>query len=233
MNARKLLIGAGIAVGIMALPVTALAATAPPQPKQCDRKHPSALTSSLCATYDFARNINNELNALKSRVAGTENKAKQLEAANAVQDKKIATLEQKVAELEKKLTPPADPCHGYPANLCNAPIDSIIDPWGYFNRESVSWVAYKLAANGRTFPYNMGNAKQWPAAAQAAGFTVNGTPKVGAAGISTVGAYGHAVYVEEILDGGAKVRVSQFNATMNGAYSEATLSTSQLVYIHF
>jgi len=57
--------------------------------------------------------------------------------------------------------------------------------------------------------------------------------KVGDAGISTLGAYGHAVYVEEVLDGGAKVRVSQFNADMTGTYSEATFDAAKFIYIHF
>jgi surface antigen len=236
MKINKFTIGLGIAVGLLLVPASVAAVATPPAPKPCSRHEQAPVAKGMCATYNYARGILAEVNALAARLTGQEAKTAKLEAKTTVQEQKLIALEKKIAELEKKLdsqTPTPDPCHGYPANLCNAPLDSVIDPWGLYNRESVSWVAYRISASGRTMPYGFGNAKEWPAKAQALGVSVNTTPKVGDAAISTVGQYGHAAYVEELLEGGTKVRLSQFNATLTGEYSETTRAATGLTYIHF
>ncbi|HEY5152636.1 MAG TPA: hypothetical protein VII55_01550, partial [Candidatus Saccharimonadales bacterium] len=60
---------------------------------------------------------------------------------------------------------------GYPAKWCEIAQDSVIDSWGMYNRECVSYTAFRVAASGRYMPYwgGSGNANQWPGDAQAAG----------------------------------------------------------------
>lgn len=123
---------------------------------------------------------------------------------------------------------------GYPGVWCNAPQDSIIDSWGMYNRECVSYTAFKVAASGRYMPYwgGSGNANQWPGDARAAGIPVDGNPQPGDVAISTRGAFGHAMYVESV-NGNGTINISQYNVNLDGRYSTATVSASGLYFIHF
>lgn len=121
---------------------------------------------------------------------------------------------------------------GYP--WANAPWpNSIPDSWGMYQRQCVSYTAWKVASTGRHMPYwgGRGNANQWPANARAAGIPVDGNPQPGDVGILMSGTYGHAVYVESVS--GNSVFVSQYNANWDGRYSTSTYPKSSLVYIHF
>ncbi|HSX01331.1 MAG TPA: CHAP domain-containing protein [Candidatus Saccharimonas sp.] len=123
---------------------------------------------------------------------------------------------------------------GYPARWCNAGQDTIIDNWGMFNRECVSYAAFKVAVSGRRMPYwgGHGNANQWVDNARASGIPVSGTPRVGDVAISLAGPYGHAMYVESVLKDG-RVHVSQFNYGNRGEYSEMIIPASGLYFLHF
>lgn len=126
------------------------------------------------------------------------------------------------------------PCGGgYPGWLCNAGQDSIADPWGMYNRECVSYTAFKVAASGRTMPYwgGAGNAKQWPDNARSSNIPMDGSPKAGDVAISLAGPYGHAMYVEAV--NGGNIYVSQYNYAGNGTYSTMTIPASGLYFIHF
>jgi len=126
-------------------------------------------------------------------------------------------------------------CDIYPQNWCNAPIDSIVDSWGMYNRECVSWTAYRVAASGRYMPYwgGYGNANQWDDNARAAGIPVDGNPQVGDVAISNKGFYGHSMYVEAVFDDGT-IAVSQFNHDWGGTYSFVPkMNKGSLVFIHF
>lgn len=128
-------------------------------------------------------------------------------------------------------------CGGYPAVWCNAPLDSLVDNWGMYNRECVSYTAWKVASTGRHMPYwgGHGNANQWPASARADGIPTGYTPQVGAVAILMSGYYGHAMYVERI-NGNGTIHVSQFNWLVNGQwgrYSEMDIASSGLTYIYF
>lgn len=122
---------------------------------------------------------------------------------------------------------------GYPAKWANAPQDSLVDSWGMYNRECVSYTAWKVASTGRFMPYwgGRGNANQWPSAARSAGIAVDGNPRVGDVAISLSGYYGHAMYVESII--GNKVRVSQYNAMGDGRFSISDVPIAGLQFIHF
>lgn len=126
---------------------------------------------------------------------------------------------------------------GYPGVWCNAPQDSVIDSWGMYNRECVSYTAFKVAQSGRYMPYwgGRGNANQWPSNAQAAGIPMDygGGARPGDVAISTRGTWGHAMYVESV-NGNGTVNISQYNVTLNGTYSTASgVSESGLYFIHF
>lgn len=142
----------------------------------------------------------------------------------------------------------------YPASLCNAPQDSIVDPWHMLNRECVSYTAWmevqrSSVANQLLTEYEFGNATNWPAAAQrygaAYGVTVSSTPQAGDVAIrpaipSISGDVGHAMYVEGVVNS-TTILVSEYNENYNGEWSVQTRSINapydgyadNLVFIHF
>lgn len=113
---------------------------------------------------------------------------------------------------------------GYPSNLANAPQDSIVDPWGMYNRECVSYTAWKVYQKNGYMPYwgGRGNANQWPGNARAAGIGTGSTPRAGSVGVISAGYYGHVVWVESVNPNGT-INISQYNELTNsgwGHYSE-------------
>ena len=115
---------------------------------------------------------------------------------------------------------------GYPNNLANAQMDSLVDPWGMYNRECVSYTAWKVYQKNGNMPYwgGVGNANQWPGNARAAGIGTGSTPRKGAVGIISAGQYGHTVFVESV-NGDGTVNISQYNYFLAngggwGQYSE-------------
>ena len=124
---------------------------------------------------------------------------------------------------------------GYPARWCEIPMDTVIDSWGMYNRECVSYTAFKVAASGRDMPYwgGRGNANQWDDNARAAGIPVDGNPQPGDVAVSNSGYYGHVMYVESVNPNGT-INISQYNASWDGRYSTRSgVSTGGLVFIHF
>lgn len=103
-----------------------------------------------------------------------------------------------------------------------------------YNRECVSYTAFRVAASGRNMPYwgGIGNANQWDENADRAGIPNDGNPRAGDVAISNRGAYGHAMYVESVNANGT-INISQYNASLNGRYSTNTIDPSGLVFIHF
>lgn len=127
-----------------------------------------------------------------------------------------------------------DPGHGgYPGNWDSAPQDSMFDSWGMFNRECVSYTAWKVYEAYGYMPYwgGHGNANQWPGNAQAAGIPTSSIPKVGSVAISMSGGYGHAMWVESV--NGSMIYVSQYNFDLAGHYSEMWVNGSNFTYIYF
>jgi surface antigen len=128
---------------------------------------------------------------------------------------------------------------GYPNAWAYAPQDSMIDSWGMYNRECVSYTAFKVhqdflsGRNSRDMPYwgGIGNANQWDDNARASGIPVDGNPTVGSIAISNAGFYGHAMYVAAV--NGNQIYVQQYNASLNGTYSEGWRYTTGLVFLHF
>ncbi|MDB5171013.1 MAG: hypothetical protein JWO35_707 [Candidatus Saccharibacteria bacterium] len=130
---------------------------------------------------------------------------------------------------------------GYPSMYCNIPQDSVIDAWGMYNRECVSYTAFKVhqdylaGRNSRDMPYwgGSGNANQWDENARNAGIPVDGTPTPGAIAVSNRGFYGHVMYVESV-NGDGTFNLSQYNASLDGRYSTRNnVSADGLVFLHF
>lgn len=156
---------------------------------------------------------------------------------------KIADLRRQQAILNAKYNigdMRGDPNNGgYPSVWANAPQDSMIDSWGMYNRECVSYTAFKVhqdymaGKNVHDMPYwgGIGNANQWDDNARAMGIAVDNNPTPGSIAISNSGYYGHAMYVAAVGDG--KIYVQQYNASWTGQYSEGWRYSTGLVFIHF
>jgi len=123
---------------------------------------------------------------------------------------------------------------GYPKRLDRAPQDSLVDPWGMYNRECVSYTAWKVHQATGKMPYwgGRGNANEWPTSAETDGIETGNVPKKGAVAIAFIGPYGHSMYVEEVLKNG-DIRVSEYNYFIDGTYTERITSAAGLTYIYF
>lgn len=187
--------------------------------------------------------MNERLNASRaeqaSMLAYTESQKSQFTAAIRANQSSIAELRrQQIIANARFIGGPAGSgpaCGGgYPARWCEIPMDSVIDTWGMYNRECVSYTAFKVAQSGRHMPYwgGVGNANQWDDNARRAGIPVDGTPRVGSVAQSDAGYYGHVMYVEHVYGDGT-ILISQYNAGLDGRYSERRISAAGLDFIHF
>ncbi|SRR5581483_10486777 len=164
----------------------------------------------------------------------------------------IAALQQKIiaANLPKGgnvyYGSACDSSHGdtYPSPLCNSGQDSIVDQWGLYNRECVSYVAWKEYSNGKYVPYGLGNAGDWPSNVPSS--WIDPSPREGDAAVRPaipgygfweggqwVADVGHVMYIEHVNSDGT-LAISQYNASLNGTYSYVpNRSASGLEFIHF
>jgi surface antigen len=122
---------------------------------------------------------------------------------------------------------------GYPAKWDSARQDSLVDDWGMFNRECVSYAAWKVYQTYGNMPFwgGIGNANQWVRNARNAGIPTGSVPKVGSVAISMAGYYGHAMWVEAV--NGNMIYISQYNYDLRGHYSEMWIDGRNLTYIYF
>lgn len=107
-----------------------------------------------------------------------------------------------------------------------------IDPWGMCYRQCVSYAAWKVWKTKGYMYSGWGNANNWDNAARARGLTVNSTPAAGTVAVSNAGTWGHVMFVESV-NGNGTINISQYNVSLTGTYSEATISPNGLVFIHF
>lgn len=127
---------------------------------------------------------------------------------------------------------------GYPSVWANAEQDTIVDSWGLYNRECVSYAAWKVASTGRFVPHfgGAGNANQWSSTTARYGIANGSTPKAGSVAIQYVGVYGHAMYVEAV-NGDGTITVSDYNNNSDGLgwgrYHHYSRSAAGLTYIYF
>lgn len=112
-----------------------------------------------------------------------------------------------------------DPGHGgYPNNLANADYyNPIVDPWGMYARQCVSYTAWKVYQKNGYMPYwgGHGNANQWPGNARAAGIRTSSAPRAKSVGVISAGLYGHVVWVESVNSNGT-INISQYNEWLPG-----------------
>jgi surface antigen/peptidoglycan hydrolase CwlO-like protein len=138
---------------------------------------------------------------------------------------------------------------GYPWNDSNCYVDGNAwshggidgngtDGMGYGCRQCVSYVAWRAYKETGYAPINWGNAINMPASAQAAGFSIGSTPRVGSAGVISAGAYGHVVWIDAV-NGDGTVDISQYNYFNAGGsgwghYSKMRVSAATYdTYIYF
>ena len=125
----------------------------------------------------------------------------------------------------------------YPSRLKSAPLDALVDPWQFYNRECTSWVAWRLnSENGVAFNdywqgVHWGNASNWKVAAQKLSIPVDNNPTRGAvawwAAGSAGSSRGHVAWVQVVGDGA--ITIEEYNYLRAGFYDTRTISdTSSL-----
>jgi surface antigen len=125
------------------------------------------------------------------------------------------------------------PGAAFTCDLKNAAPDTLIDPWGEYNRECTSFVAWRLhSRNGFEMPFH-DNALGWGTDASGT-YPVNKTPAVGAVAWWNTGkvATSHVAWVEAVS--GSTVTIEEYNAQHPYAYDERNIAASSPTdYIHF
>lgn len=123
---------------------------------------------------------------------------------------------------------------GYP--YCGAQ-DSYSDPWDLYNRECVSYAAWRIAGHygKQVQEFNgAGNAYQWPNSAAGAWRVYD--PQPGDAVVLPIvyglAPVGHLMVVESPPSNGW-VHVSQYNFYGTGEYSEMDIRTSGVIFLRF
>lgn len=204
-----------------------------------------------------------QLGAQQKDISSKQAQQSQLLAMNqdqqATYNAQIAANQSQIAALQQKIIAAnlpkggnvyygsaCDSSHGdtYPTPLCNSGQDSIVDQWGLYNRECVSYVAWKEYSSGKYVPYGLGNAGDWTS--NVPNSWIDSTPQAGDAAVRPaipgygfweggqwVADVGHVMYIEHVNSDGT-LAISQYNASLNGMYSYVpNRSASGLVFIHF
>ncbi|MAU34278.1 hypothetical protein CL689_00385 [Candidatus Saccharibacteria bacterium] len=158
---------------------------------------------------------------LLSKTQGSEENYRRLSSESTAQKEQLQREQQ--AAIERALAAAGggagqvsagDPNKGgYPAYLANSNYyNPLVDPWGMYSRQCVSYTAWKVHQKNGYMPYwgGRGNANQWPGNARAAGITVSTVPRAQSVGVIMSGTYGHTVWVESINSNGT-INISQYN----------------------
>jgi len=111
----------------------------------------------------------------------------------------------------------------YPRNLRNSYIDAQIDPWRFYNRECVSFVAWRL--NGvNKIPFSdayggtwWGNAVNWASAARGIGLTVDHAPALGS--VAWKARPMHVAWVSKVNRDGS-INIEEYNYNPPGSYHQ-------------
>ncbi|MBR3391485.1 MAG: S-layer homology domain-containing protein [Firmicutes bacterium] len=125
----------------------------------------------------------------------------------------------------------------YPATYKNLAKDAVIDEWGFYNRECVSFVAWCLNSRNQIYFHNTannpwwGNANTWNDTALALGYRVDRTPARGAVAYWDEGYYGHVAWVSAV--DGNNVTIEEYNYDHCGNYHTRTIPVNEPHgYIH-
>lgn len=110
----------------------------------------------------------------------------------------------------------------YPNPYRDAPQDTLVDPSTCYNRECVSYCAWKINEVTGSWPRRTGgmNAKDWVARLTENGYKEVSAPQNGGkyVGVSTAGTYGHVVWFEE------GSTISEYNYSVRGGFSVRTIN---------
>ncbi|MBP9852579.1 MAG: Peptidase protein [Patescibacteria group bacterium] len=176
-------------------------------------------------------NLNDaERTSINSQITSNNARVSELQAAQAAANRRLSSNTGGVIA--------GDPGRGgYPSKYADIPKDAVVDAWGMYNRECVSYTAWKVYQTFGYMPYwgGVGNANQWPGNAVRAGIPTGSTPRVNSVAVWNVGYYGHVMWVEAVNPDGS-IWISQYNYDFNGHYSEMKISAamaSSLTYIYF
>lgn len=177
-----------------------------------------------------------EQQALLNQTKNDENAYRSLSAGKNAQIERLREEQRRAnaPSLGGSIPAPSPGNGGYPAQWANAPQDSLVDSWGLYNRECVSYVAWKVANSGRYVPHfnGAGNANQWPSTLR--GRIPQGSePRQGSALVTMAGPYGHVRYVESV-NGDGSITVSDYNLGVDGLYRYYNMvPPSGGIYIYF
>jgi surface antigen len=161
-----------------------------------------------------------EQQALIAQVAGQEQAYQALSAqtkaekdrVQAAQQAAIAAAMRRAGSTGRAVA--GDPNKGgYPSVYANSDYyNPVVDDWGMYSRQCVSYTAWKVFQKNGYMPYwgGRGNANQWPGNAAAAGIATGRTPRAGSVGVIMAGQYGHVVWVESV-NGDGTINISQYN----------------------
>ncbi len=162
----------------------------------------------------------NEVATLVAQVQGQEANYRSLSSQSQAQKNEIQRQQQAAIDAAIRRAGgggravAGDPSKGgYPSNLANSDYyNPVVDPWGMYSRQCVSYTAWKVYQKNGSMPYwgGRGNANQWPGNARAAGIPVSTTPRAGSVGVIMAGQYGHVVWVEKV-NGDGTINISQYN----------------------
>jgi surface antigen len=100
------------------------------------------------------------------------------------------------------------------------------DPWGYWYRNCVSYVAWKLDSLGVADSKfsNLGSAKYWVNVAKR-GILVNTVPATGAVAVDTSTSWGHVAFIESYHPFTKEIVVSEYNRERDGAFRNGRKGT--------
>jgi surface antigen len=126
----------------------------------------------------------------------------------------------------------------YPSRLKNAPQDSLVDPWRFYNRECTSFVAWRLNSENQVAfddywqGQHWGNASNWKNAATALGIPVDNKPTRGAvawwSAHSAGSSVGHVAWVETVGDNA--ITIEEYNYLHRGKYDTRIISESSSLW---
>ena len=199
------------------------ATVAAPQSYQIvlDVKSPMPIFVKAAAKPDYDKEVLEPLRAAQK--AAADKKAK--EEADAQAAAKAAAEAQAAADARAAADAAAQAAQAAKTAAANAASVSYYGntyDWG-----NCTW----YVASRRNVPSNWGNAKNWFAGAQAAGWATGYSPRAGAIGVSFNGWAGHVVYVESVNNDGS-INVSEMNVNGLGVKDYSTYSASSFVYIY-
>ncbi len=190
----------------------------------------SQLNADRAKQWEMLNYNEEQQGAFNAQIAANNSKVAELKAAQAAANRRLTSSSSGVIA--------GDPSKGgYPAKWANAPQDSMLDDWGMYNRECVSYTAWKVFQTYGYMPYwgGVGNANQWPGNAARARIPTSNQPREKTVAVSMAGYYGHVMWVESVNADGS-IWVSQYNYGVAGTYSEMRIDArvaSTLIYIYF